>query len=302
MDRITITFLGTSSGTPTRDRNVASFAITLDGRVLLFDCGEGTPHQLLRSDVRGGAIEAVFVGHLHGDHVYGLPGLLASLSLNGRSEPLAIHGPHGLRAFLDGVLAASFHHPKFPIELREESEYYAAGVRVVFTRLDHTVESLGYCVIEDPRPGALDLERAGELGIPSGPLFGRLQRGEDIEFGGRVIHSSEVVGPERRGRRIAYCSDTRPARAAVELARGADVLIHEATYGSELAAEAGPRGHSTASEAAVIAREAGVKRLILTHFSPRYEDVGPLVAEARAVFPATEAASDLACFEVERPL
>jgi ribonuclease Z len=293
VDQIRVVFLGTGGGTPSRLRNVSSLGVILDGDVLLFDCGEGTQHQILRSPISSGAVKAIFITHLHGDHLYGLPGLLATMSLNGRMEPLTVHGPKGVRVYLEGVIASSYLHIHFPYEIVEEAPWRANGYRVEFAPLDHTIPCLGYCVIEDDRPGEFDLGRAEDLRIPPGPLYGRLQRGEDVEWRGRVIRSGEVLGPPRRGRRIAYSTDTRPCAASVELARGADILIHEATYGSEMLEEAERRKHSTAAEAAEVAHDARVRNLILTHFSPRYEDVQPLVNEARLVFPYVEAAADL---------
>lgn len=291
MQDIRITFLGTSSGTPSRDRNVSSVAIALDGTVLLFDCGEGTQHQLLRAPVRSGAIETIFVSHLHGDHVYGLPGLLATMSMNARAAPLTLVGPDMLRDYVDCALATTDHHPVFPLDIARPP-YRGRGFTVVAALLDHRIPAFGYRIIEDDRPGAFDVGKARALGIPPGPEYHELQLRND----------PRVVGPPRRGRRIVYCTDTRPCAAAVELARGADVLIHEATYTSEMSVEADERGHSTAAGAARTAAEAGVGRLILTHFSTRYRDSEPLLAEARAIFPNTDAASDLACFEVPPPL
>ena len=295
MDQIRVVFLGTSAGLPSRQRNVAAVAVILDGRVLLFDCGEGTQQQLLRSSVRTGAIEAIFITHLHGDHLYGLPGLLASASLSGREAPLAVYGPPGLRDYLANVIRTThvgFTYEMEMFEIDRDEVRRGDGYRIVAAPLDHTTLCFGFAVIEDDRSGAFNIDRARELAIPPGPLYGRLQRGEDVVFGDRVIRSSEVVGPPRRGRRIVYCTDTRPCRRAVDLARGADVLIHEATYTSDLAREASERGHATAEDAAGIAADAGVGRLILTHISPRYLDVEPLVTEARRVFARTDAAED----------
>lgn len=299
-DQIRVVFLGTGSGSPSRDRNVSSLAVILDGHVLLFDCGEGTQHQLMRSTVSSGRIEAIFITHLHGDHLYGLPGLLATMSLSGRTEPLTVVGPSELPAYLDAVFTASRFKPGHPLRVERSGEYRGEGFRVVAAPLDHTVECFGYAVVEDDRPGAFDVARARELGVPEGPLFGRLQHGEDVRAGDRVVHSRDVVGPRRRGRRIAYCTDTRPCAAAEELSRDADLVIHEATYGSDMAADARERGHSTAEDAASVARDAAAKHLLLTHFSSRYEDVTPLLDEARRVFPPTDAASDFSEWNVPR--
>jgi len=282
-----ITFLGTSAGMPSCERNVASIAMQIDGSVLLFDCGEGTQHQLQRAPVRSGAIDAIFITHVHGDHVYGLPGLLATLSMNNRARPLTIVGPPGVRDYLQGVLATTQHNPIFDIEYATPP-YRGNGFTVIAAELEHSVTCYGYCVIEDDHPGRFDPEKARALGFIPGPQFAQLVRDND----------PRVVGPSRRGRRIAYCTDTRPHANAVQLARDADVLIHESTYGDELATEALERLHSTARHAAEIAREANAARLILTHFSTRYTDVAPLVAQAREVFANVDAAHDLATFEI----
>lgn len=287
MQDLRIVFLGTSSGTPSRERNVTSVALVLDGSVLLFDCGEGTQHQLLRAPVRSGAIDAIFVSHLHGDHVYGIPGLLGTFSMNARERPLSIVGAEGIGAYLDCVLATTHHHSTFPIAV-SEPPYRGDGFTVTAAPLEHRVPSLGYCIVEDDRPGKFDPEKARALGIEPGPIYAELVRTND----------PRVVGPSQRGRRVVICTDTKPCASAIELARGADILIHESTYGEEMRAEADARGHSTAAGAARIAAEAGVGLLILTHFSVRYRDVTPLLDEARAIFPRTEAAADLAVFEV----
>ena len=290
MQDLRITFLGTSAGTPSRERNVASVAIVLDGTVLLFDCGEGTQHQLLRAPVRSGAIDAIFLTHLHGDHVYGVPGLLASMSMNGRTRPLALIGPEGTREYLQSTLQTTNHHPMFEIRV-SAPPFRGDGFTVVAAPVEHSVTCFAYCVIEDDRPGAFDPECARALGIPEGPEWGELQRACD----------PRVTGPSRRGRRVVYCTDTRPCAAAVELARNADVLIHEATYGDDMRVEAHERFHATAAEAARVAADAQVSQLILTHFSTRYRDVAALLEEARAVFPNTEAASDFAELAVQAP-
>lgn len=277
-----IVFLGTSSGTPSRERNVTSVAIVLDGSVLLFDCGEGTQHQLLRAPVKSGSIDAIFVSHLHGDHVYGIPGLLGTFSMNGRVRPLRIVGEDGVRGYLDCVLAATHHHSTFPIEV-SQPPYRGPDFSVLAAPLEHRVPSLGYCLIEDERPGKFDQEKALALGIQPGPEYAELVRTND----------PRVMGPSRKGRRIAICTDSVPCARAVELARGADVLIHEATYAEDMRPEADARGHSTAAGAARVAAEAGVGLLVITHFSVRYRDVSLLLDEARVIFPNTVAAADL---------
>lgn len=287
MQDIRITFLGTSSGTPTRERNVSSVAVALDRTVLLFDCGEGTQHRLQQSPVKSGAIEAIFISHLHGDHVYGLPGLLATLSMYGRERPLDVVGPEALRDYVEATLRTSFHNPIFEVRV-STPPYRGDGFTVEAAELEHSVPSLGFVLIEDDHAGKFDVEKARALGFEPGPVYSELIRNRD----------SRVLGPSRRGRRIAYIPDTRPTASAIALARDADVLIHESTYGDELAAEAHERFHSTASGAARVAAEARAGRLLLTHFSSRYGDVTPLVEEARAIFPNSDAAFDLLTFDL----
>jgi ribonuclease Z len=305
MDQIRIVFLGTGAAAPTRQRNVSSVAAVLDGRVLLFDCGEGTQHQLMRSSVRSSAIEAVFITHLHGDHIFGLPGMIATLGLNARTAPLTIYGPAGLVSFLDAIPYPGTTYDievveidgddREPVEIRR-----AGGYRVFAAFLEHSVPCVGYSIVEDDRPGVFDVEKARSLDVPEGPLFGRLQLGHDVTVDGRAIRSREVVGPPRPGRRIAFCTDTRPCAAAVDLGRNADLFIHEATYANDHAREALERFHSTAEEAARIARQAVPQRLILTHVSARYEDDLLLLADARPLFAATEVAHDLLDVAVPR--
>jgi ribonuclease Z len=285
-----LVFLGTSSGTPSRERNVSSVALLLDdGSLLLFDCGEGTQHRLQVAPVKSGAIDAIFLSHLHGDHVYGLPGLMATLGMNGRTRPLDIVGPEGTKEYVEATLRTSHHNPIFDVRI-SSPPYRGNGYTVEAALLEHSVPCLGYLFVEDDHPGRFDVEKAKALGYEPGPVYSELIRAND----------ARVLGPPRPGRRIAYCTDTRPCAASVSLARGADVLIHESTYGAELAAEAHERFHSTAVDAARVARDAGARRLLLTHFSVRYGDVTPLVEEARGVFAATDAASDLMEVDVPR--
>ncbi|MGH9458107.1 MAG: ribonuclease Z [Thermoanaerobaculia bacterium] len=297
MDQIAVVPLGISAGTPTRDRHVSSTAVVLDGRVVLFDCGEGTQYQLMRAPFRWSGLELVCVTHLHGDHVYGLPGLLGTMTLHGREEPLTVCGPPGLRAYLEGVFETTRLRRAYPLEIVEVGEGFSLprdGYAVRAARLEHSVPTFAFLLVEDDRPGRFDVAAARALGVPDGPLFGRLQAGEDIDLlDGKRVAAAGVTGAPRPGRRIAYCLDTRPCDAAVELARGASILIHEATYGEDLRDEAAARAHSTAAEAAEVAKRAGAARLLLTHFSPRYTEPEILAAEARRIFTMTDAAREL---------
>lgn len=286
-----IVFLGTSSATPSRTRGLSAVAIVMDDKVVLIDCGEGTQQRLIEAPVRSGAIDVICISHSHGDHLYGLPGLLSTLSMNGRTRPLVLIGPEALRTYVEATFASTGHRPGFELCF-ETAPYRGDGFTIEAKPVDHTVPSLTFRVIEDDRPGRLDPERATAAGIPRGPMWHELQLACD----------PRVCGPPVKGRSVAYVSDSRPCAAAVQLAAGADVLIHEATYAEDMAEEAHARGHSTAADAAAVAARAQVGRLILTHFSPRYGDVTPLVTEARELFPRTDAASDLACFDVPRLL
>ena len=294
MDQIRVVFLGTGAAAPTRTRNVSSLAVVLDGEVLIFDAGEGTQHPLRRSTVRPGSIEAVFITHLHGDHLFGLPGLLATLGLNGRDRPLRIVGPPGLHRFLSAIPYRGTPYEILITESTGGDVLRADGYRVVAAMLNHSVECLGYCVIEDDRAGTFDVARARDLGVPAGPMYRQLQLGKEVTLGdGRVIHSSDVVGSPRRGRRVTFCTDTRPCDAAIDLARDSDLLIHEATYANDHANEARERFHATAEEAARVAAAANARSLVLTHISARYDDTSTLRGEAEVIFPSVEVASDL---------
>lgn len=300
-----VVFLGTSAGVPTLRRNLAALAIEREGELLLFDCGEAAQIQIRRAGLRWGRLTALFISHLHADHVTGLPGLLLSLAMAERRAPLTLVGPAGLQDYVRCSLRLLGAGLPYTLAFREADEGVAwegQGYCVAAALLDHRVRCLGYALREAPRPGEFNVEAAERLGIPAGPLFGQLQRGEPVVLGdGRIVQPAQVLGPPRAGRAVAYCTDTRPCEAAVDLARGADLLIHEATLDASLAAEAHAKGHSTAADAARIALSAGVRRLMLTHVSSRYERADLLRDQARAVFPHTEVAEDLLSIEVPRP-
>ncbi|MFP5260750.1 MAG: ribonuclease Z [Blastocatellia bacterium] len=298
--------LGTSSGKPTLKRNVSALAVAREGEWLLFDCGEGTQTQIVRAGLNPSRLSAIFITHLHGDHFNGLSGLLSTMGLDRRARGLTLVGPHGMREYLDTLARLKILFVNYPLEVKElgsvgelTTVYDAADYSVCARPLDHRIFALGYRVQERERPGRFNLERAYSLGIPAGPLFGRLQSGNDVRLDdGRVIRPHDVLGPPRPGKAVAYCTDTRPFAGSVELARGADLLIHEATYTQELKEEAREYGHSTAEQAGRVARDSGAGRLLITHFSTRYPDATPLLEEARAVFPNTVMAQDLVELEV----
>ncbi|MBL8167178.1 MAG: ribonuclease Z [Acidobacteria bacterium] len=302
--------LGTSSGKPTLHRNVSALAVVGEGEWWLFDCGEGTQMQIARAGLSPQKLVGIFISHLHGDHFNGLPGLLSSMALDNRQKELTLVGPTGIREYLDLLSKLKICHVNYPLKLHEfdayhfkertEERVYESPRFTVATRpLDHRIFALGFRLEEKMKPGRFDLEKAQALGIPAGPLYGQLQAGKAISLAdGRVIEPAEVLGPPRPGKIVSYCLDTRPCDNAVILSRNADWLIHEATFTEDHLEESHHFGHSTAIQAAEIARAADAKRLLITHFSSRYGDTRSLLEEARTVFSATVAAEDLQELEV----
>lgn len=302
--------LGTSSGKPTLHRNVSATAVGGEGEWWLFDCGEAAQIQIARAGLSFHRLAGIFITHLHGDHFNGLPGLLSTMALDKRERPLTLAGPPGIREYLDLLGRLRILFVNYPLEVLEfgpdyfrerESEqvYESKHYRVITRPLDHRIFALGYRLEEKTKPGRFNLDRARELGIPEGPLFAKLQSGRSITLDdGRTIEPDEVLGPPRPGKSVTYCLDTRPCANAVELSRGADWLIYEATYTREYTEEARQYGHSTAEQAAQTALDAGAGNLLITHFSSRYPDARVLLAEARSVFPGTTMAEDLIEIEV----
>lgn len=302
MSELQLVFLGTGSGRPTPRRNVAGLFVRFGPGALLFDCGEGAQMQLQKASARTSRLDAVFITHFHGDHVNGLPGLLGTIGLNGHERRVTIVGPRGTPKYLRTLHELFICRPGYPVDVVENAPgvvYRGEDFAVSAVKLNHRVPTHGFLFVEDDRPGRFDVARARALGVPAGPLFGVLQRGGDVTLDdGTVVHSSDVLGPARAGRSFAYISDTRPTQRVREAVAGVDVLIHEATYLHVLADQARQRGHSTVREAAEVARDAQVGRLILTHISPKHGSTREILAEARAVFPETVLAEDLAEFEI----
>jgi ribonuclease Z len=292
---IRVTFLGTAASRPTVGRNVSSVAVQREGDLMLFDCGEGTQRQMMRFGT-GFGVQAIFVSHLHADHFLGIIGLLRTMALQGREEPLALYGPRGAESVLTRAIHLGVERIPFSVSVTEVTggEPFSFGeYEVVPFPVWHGTEAVGYALREHERLGRFDVERARALGVPEGRLFGQLHRGETVTVGDRTIHPEEVVGPPRPGRLVVYTGDTRPSESTAEISKGADLLIHEATFGEEEAERAHETYHSTAKGAALLAREANPRRLILTHVSARYSDnPAPLLEEARAFFPETQVAHD----------
>lgn len=298
-----VVFLGTSGSAPTAQRSASATLVRRGGERILIDCGEGTQRQLLRSDVGLVDLEEVFLTHLHADHYLGLPGMLKTFALRGRDMGLTIYGPRGTNALI-GALGRIFGKLTYDVEIEEldpGETIFRDGWHLETFETDHRIESIGYAVVEDDRPGRFDVEAAEALGVPHGPARGRLQRGEAVMLDdGTVIDPAQVVGPSRRGRKVVLTGDTAPCASVVEAARGADLLVHDGTFCDDESERAHETGHSTAAGAARIARKAGVIMLALTHVSSRYggRDVE---REARELFPDTVVPRDFDLIEVPFP-
>ena len=297
-----LTFLGTGGGIPSISRSLPAVAVNFSGELILFDCGEGTQRQMMRAGTGFKQNLIIFLTHLHGDHILGLPGLIYTLSMLDRKYPLKVIGPPGTRRFIESILSVKFGKLNYEIEVKEVWEgvaYESRSYVVEAVEASHTVRALAYKLREKDRPGKMKVEVLERLGVPRGPLWGRLQRGEPIELSGKVIRPEEVMGPPRRGRMIVYTGDTRPSEKLIRFSLGADVLIHDATFTSEFEEDAYREGHSTARQAAETALKARVKRLYLFHVSPRYEgEEERLLSEARQVFPNSYLAEDLLSYEI----
>ena len=284
-----LTFLGTAAAQPTLRRNLTGLAIRRDGELSLVDCGEGTQRQLIHYGA-GFDVSAIYFTHFHADHYLGAIGFLRTLSMQDRAEPLDVYGPRPARTLLKTMLFTGAERFHFEVRIHEVvpgDRVRRHGCEWVTFATDHRTPSVGWALREDARPGRFHLERAEALGVPKGPLYGALQRGEAVTLpGGRVVRPEEVLDAPRRGRTVVVTGDTRPCQATVEAARGADVLVHDCTFGDAESERARETMHSTAREAGAVAREAGVAHLVLTHLSSRYDrEWQPLVEQAREVFP-----------------
>lgn len=293
---LSITFLGTGAACPSIDRNVSAIALQREGETLLFDCGEGTQRQMMRYGV-GFSFREIFFSHYHADHMLGVTGLLRTMGLQDRTAPVTLYGPRGAARILGAAVSLGIERSRFPVEIVEVKpgdRLERDGYVLEAFPTEHRADTIGWALVEHERLGRFDPARAAALGVPEGPLWGKLHKGESVALpDGRVVSPADLVGAPRPGRRVVYSGDTRPCATLIEAARGADLLVHEATFAGEEQERAKETGHSTAAEAAMVAREAGVRRLVLTHISPRYtRDAPELLEEARAVFPEVTVARD----------
>jgi ribonuclease Z len=298
-----VTVLGSAAGVPTPERGLPAILVEVEGELVLFDCGEGTQRQMMKAGYGLCRKMRIFITHLHGDHIFGLPGMIQTMNLLNRVHPLEIYGPPGLKKFIEETTVTTMSEPVFDLSLRLVSEgevYRGKRYRIEGAWGDHSRASMAYRMIVGESPGRFRPRRARALEVPEGPLWSELKSGRRITLrDGRVVEPRDVLGEPVPGKILVYSGDTRFSQNIVRLATGADILIHEGTLASGLRDWAEMEGHSTAEAAARVAKEAKVKRLILTHVSARYPDAHVLQEEARKIFPRTEVAQDLKVYELK---
>ncbi|MCL2863866.1 MAG: ribonuclease Z [Methanimicrococcus sp.] len=299
-----ITFLGTGGALPSKERNPAAVMVNREGELLLFDCGEGAQRQMMFAKTGLVKISAIFLTHYHGDHILGLPGLLQTMGFFDREEKLEIYGPDGLFEVMEAFEKLGTHKLKYPIVpqiLAPGDIVQRDGYTIKAVRADHDRPALGFVLEEEIRPGRFNRDKAVELGVKPGPDFAKLHRGENITLSnGAVVCSKDVVGPARSGRKISYSGDTRETDVFFYESEGADLVIHEATFTSDMTAEAYEYGHSTAKGAAKMAKKYNIRKLALTHLSPRLTDEAENVYEdAASEFENVVIAEDFMELDVE---
>jgi ribonuclease Z len=302
---IRVVFLGTSGSVPTLKRSLPSVVVQCPKDQLMFDCGENVQRQMMQAKVSFHRKMKIFITHLHGDHVLGLPGLLQTMALMDRKEPVQICGPAGLKEFLTCTKETLNFGLNYPVEINQilsegvvcnEEEYIINSIKS-----NHAVESYAYAFVEKPRPGKFYPKKALGLGVPAGELWSKLQSGKEIiSADGKVVKPSDVMGPMRAGRKIVYTGDTRPFDTFGKFAKGANLVIHDCTFDDSLVEKAAVDGHSTPTQAAEQAKAAGAKQLALSHISARYPNAGMLLEQAKKVFPNSILAEDF--LELELPL
>ncbi|RBW70636.1 ribonuclease Z [Bacillus taeanensis] len=300
-------FLGTGAGIPSKQRNVSAAALRFfndQGSTWLFDCGEATQHQILYTPLKLSKIDKIFITHLHGDHIYGLPGVLGSRSFQGTETPLTLFGPKGLKDFVQTSLSVSGTFLRYRLEVVEVEDgavFKERNTVIKVKKLVHGIPSFGYRIEEENQAGSLQVDKLKALGVPPGPLYGQLKEGKQIQLeDGRFINGKDFLGPCKKGRKIAVLGDTRYTEAAIELAKDVDVLVHEATFGAHEQELAHQYYHSTSVQAAKVAKMAEASSLILTHISSRYgENADRLLNEAKEQFVNTYLAKDLWSYSIQ---
>ncbi len=299
---LNVTFLGTAGSLPTPDRNPSAVLVNREGEMLLFDCGEGTQRQMMRAKTGMMRLNYIFLTHLHADHILGIPGLLETLAFQGREDPITIAGPANTSRLVECFKSVCYFSRNFEVrtvEMQPGDALKMKGYQVMAISTHHSVPSIGFVLEEDVRPGRFNRDAAISLGVAPGPLFGRLQHGQMVEVNGRIVKPQEVMGPPRPGRKIVYTGDTRPCKSVTTAALGADLLIHDCALADDMAEWARETRHSTATEAAEIARSAGARKLALTHISSRYsEDTTGLLKEAQLIFERTLVAEDMMSLDI----
>jgi len=300
-----VVLLGTGAAAPTLRRWPTSTAILYENEIILFDCGEGIQVQFLKAKLKPGKLSHIFISHLHGDHINGLVGLLTTLQLGRREKKVRLHGPQGLKDYIHFMQKLSHFQLEYPLSVheiepdRQQTVWSSAAFQVTAMPLAHRIFSLGFRFKENDKPGKFDAEKAAQMNIPKGSERSRLQSGRPIKAkDGTMIRPEEVIGPEKPGRVVAICADTAPCKNAKQLAQNADLLVHEATFASQDEDMASATGHSTALQAAEVAKAAGVKKLALTHLSARYdhEQEIDLLNNAKKIFNETIIGEDLMRF------
>ncbi len=305
MVSVRVVFLGTGGSVPTVTRGLPAVLVKRQDEQLMFDCGEGVQRQMVKAKAGFHRKMKIFVSHMHGDHVLGLPGLLQTMALMDRQKKVEVYGPEGIRQFLECVRESLQFGLTFPVEIHEicgtgavceEKDYVVEAAKA-----NHVVPSLAYAFVEKPRAGKFYPEKARALGVPEGELWSKLQHGEAVKLrNGRVVNPEDVLGSLRKGRKIVYSGDTRPFKGFARFAAGADLVVHEATFDDALSEKAEVDGHSTPTQAAHEAKRAKAKKLVLTHISARYPDAGLLLEQAQKIFKNTVVAEDF--LELELPL
>ncbi len=303
MTQLRIIFLGTGGSWPTVKRNVSSIAVKRGSEIILFDCGEGTQRQFQQSNLSYMQISKIFITHFHGDHFLGLPGLIQTMQLNDRDKPLHLYGPKGMEELTHQLLTLGYFRPSYRIighEMTDGEEIKFDGYNITALKMNHNVPTLAYRLSEDQRAGKFNKPKALKMGIPEGPLFSKLQKGHTITLPtGEKITPDMILGPSRKGRTIVISGDTKPTEKIIGFSKEADILIHESTFDSKLEEIAQEYGHTTAAQAAEIAKKAHVEKLFLTHISPRYLDFHIIEEEARSVFSHSYVPRDFQEMEVK---